>query len=70
MKTIIALAALAVLSTAHFTVSEARAASPGCTVNWVNGDCGKGPASEAGTGGFPNPSCNRHDPCDCEKRAS
>lgn len=51
MKTIIALAALAVLSTAHFTASEAQAASPGCTVNWVNGDCGKsGPASENGSG--------------------
>jgi hypothetical protein len=30
-----ATAALALLA-----VSPAQAASPGCTVNWVNGDCG------------------------------
>jgi len=33
--TFAAIAALALIS------GSAMAASPGCTVNWVNGDCGK-----------------------------
>lgn len=41
MKKMIAVAAMAVLSTVHFNGAEARA-EVACKVNWLNGACGSG----------------------------
>lgn len=65
---IIASTALALGVLSH-AAEAAPSAIPGqaCDVNWIGGACGHGPLSEAGTGGFPQSPCNRHDPCDCNK---
>ena len=72
MKKLFIAAGLLALTTASPAFAEATpfpspSQGAACMVTWNGGACGHGPLSEAGTGGFPNPPCNRHGPCDCNK---